>query len=237
MPTLKIKPYLNHLKEFRSRLIYTALFLAATLFAALFFSEKIMIFIKAPLKEMQDVLVYFRPYDKFMAYIKASFFAAVFITVPFALLQLALFIFPALKKNERPAFYALTAAAPVVFIAGCAFSYAVIVPAAVAFFIGFAPGDGIKPFWGVAEYLDMFLALVLLTGAVFELPLPILGLVKAGIIKAEALSKSRKYIIIGILVVAAVITPTPDMVTQLLVSVPMYLLYEATVVIARMIKP
>ena len=122
-----------------------------------------------------------------------------------------------------------------VFMAGCAFAYLIIIPAAVAFFASFSPGDNIRAMWGVAEYMDMFLALVLATGLIFEAPLPVLVLVKTRIISSRALSKARGYVIIGIVVVAGVITPTPDVVTQLLVSAPLYVLYEATVVISKFI--
>jgi sec-independent protein translocase protein TatC len=232
---MNLKPYVRHLEELRLRLIYSLLFFAAAICISLFFSDRIMAFIQFPLKGMQGGLVYFRPYDKFMAYFKAASFAAAGVSIPFVLVQMGLFIYPALKKDEKSYFYFFSVAAPVMFLAGCAFAYTVIIPAAVSFFISFSPGDNIRAMWGIAEYMDMFLALVLATGIIFEAPLPVLAMVKVGLISSKALSEARGYVIIAIVVIAGVVTPTPDIITQLLVSAPLYLLYEASVFLSKFI--
>ena len=125
-------------------------------------------------------------------------------------------------------------AAPAVLRRGF-FAYKIMLPAAFSFFTGFAGQDNILPVWGVSEYFGFISSVIVVTGAVFLLPLVMLLLMKAGIIKHETVSKARPYIIIAIFIIAAVFSP-PDVISQMLVAMPLYLLFEISLLAGRVLK-
>jgi len=225
----------SHLEELRFRIIAVILFFMAAFFISFIFCGRIMEFLQQPITGAVEKLYYFRVYEKFTTYLKISAVTALFFSVPFFLIQLWGFVKPALDSKERSFFTWGLLAAPAVFYGGAFFAYKVMLPAAFSFFTGFAGQDNIQPVWGMTDYFGFLSSVIVVTGAVFLLPLVMLLLIKAGIIKHEAVSKARPYIIIAIFIIAAVFSP-PDVVSQFLVAVPLYLLFEISLFAGRAIK-
>lgn len=227
----KQKGYFDHLEELRLEIIYVLVFFIISCVAAFIFSERIIEFLTAPAKAAGTALNYFKPQEKFVSYVKASFLAGILVTVPFFLYRCALFAAPGLLPEERKPFYAAVFSAPALFYGGAAFAYYVIVPFALSFFHGFG-GYQIAAVWGIENYINLLAAVSVACGAAFLMPAVIFILIRAGIIKAEHIKKYRPYVIIVIFIFAAVITP-PDVITQILIAVPVYLLFELSVLLAN----
>lgn len=225
----------SHLEELRFRIIAVIAFFIAAFFISFFYCGAIMEFLQRPIAGAAEKLYYFRVYEKFTTYLKVSAAAALFFSVPFFLIQLWGFVKPALDSKERNFFAWGLIAAPAVFYGGAFFAYKVMLPSAFSFFAGFAGQDNIQPVWGMTDYFGFLSSVIMLTGAVFLLPLVMLLLMKAGILKYETVSKARAYIIIAIFIIAAVFSP-PDVISQMLVAVPLYLLFEVSLLAGRAIK-
>ncbi len=232
---VKKNSYLYHLEEFRLTLISILVFLLLAFVFSMFYIEKIIIFLQEPVQRFGIKLSYFRPEEKFLTYLKAGFMSAVFISVPFAILRLGWFIYPALKKNERKFFYVFIVLIPLIFYTGSLFAYKIIFPFALQFFYNFAGKNTLMPVWGISNYFDLLIILIIGTGVVFLLPLPFVFLIKANVISVESVNKLRPYIIILILILAAIFSP-PDVISQIMIAIPLYLLFELSVIIGKIIK-
>jgi len=226
--------YLDHLEIFRRNIIFLIFFLGVSFAVSFYFIEELMVFLQAPIQGLDIQLNYFKPYEKFITYIKAAFFTGLFFTVVCGIFLMGGFVYPALKKEEKKYFFFLMLIVPAVFLAGSFFAYRVITPAGFGFFYGFASGDNVRPIWGIGSYLDFLIMVVFATGILFLLPLVFLVFIRAGLVKVRTLSKARPYVAVILLVIAALFTP-PDVVTQVLIAVPLYLLFEITLIIGRMI--
>lgn len=227
--------YLYHLEEFRLTLISILVFLLVAFVFVMLYIEKLIIFLQDPVKNIGIKLSYFSPEEKFLTYIKVGFVSAVFVSVPFAILQIGRFIYPALKKDEKKYFYILGFLLPVIFYFGAFFAYKIIFPFALRFFYNFAGNSALIPLWGISNYFDLLIILVVGTGTVFLLPLPVFFLIKTDIISISAINKFRPYIIIIILIFAAVFSP-PDVISQVIIAVPLYLLFELSVIAGKILK-
>jgi sec-independent protein translocase protein TatC len=171
----------------------------------------------------------------FFAPVKLTFFVALVVAMPWLLYQLWSFVAPGLYKRERRLAVPLLASALMLFYAGCAFAYFLVLPAVFTFLNKVTP-QGVAMMTDINAYLDFVLVVFLAFGASFELPVALVILVLLGWVTPRQLSQWRGYAIVGIFVVAAVITP-PDVVSQLLLAVPMILLYEAGIIAARLVTP
>jgi len=227
--------YFSHIQELRSKIISVLLSVVVLTVICFIFIPHIMNFLEFPLRSAKVQLNYFTPYEKFVTYMKISFFAGLFITAPFALFQAGSFIYPALKKNERKYFFLFAFLIPMMFAVGIVFAYFILIPAAFRFFINFASGDNVQPMWGIGEYFNLILSMLFISGVIFQVPLFLLFLIKIGVLKVETLAKLRKYIIVLIAVLAGIFTP-PDMMSMILMSVSLYLLFELSIIIGRIIR-
>jgi len=198
------------------------------------FISPIIDFLQKPVSALKVQLNYFTPYEKFLVYMKIAFFAGLFLTVPFALFQAGHFIYPALNKKERPYFYVSAFLIPAMFLSGMAFGYLALVPAAFRFFINFAAGDNVRPIWGIDQYFGLILSMVCMSGIIFLVPLLLVFLMKAGVVKPRTLEKFRRHIIVLIAVITGIFAP-PDVMSMVLLSVPLYLLFEASIIIGKII--
>ncbi|MBP7792077.1 MAG: twin-arginine translocase subunit TatC [Candidatus Goldbacteria bacterium] len=232
---LKKGSYLYHLEEFRIVLISIFIILLVSFVFSMTFAEKIVILLQEPIKQTGVKLSYFSPEEKFLTYLKIGFVSAIFISLPFAIILLGRFVYPALKKNERKYFYIFLFLLPVIFYAGGFFAYKIIFPFAIRFFYNFAGGVTLIPVWGISNYFNLLITLITGTGIVFLLPLPLIFLIKAGVISVETINRLRFYIIVVILIIAAVFSP-PDVLSQILVAIPLYLLFEISVIIGKLMK-
>jgi sec-independent protein translocase protein TatC len=227
--------YILHLEELRKRIISVlAAFLLISI-ACFYFINPVMNFLQAPVAGLNVKLSYFTPYEKFMTYMKVAIFSGVFFAIPFMLFQLGGFIYPALKEREKPWFFIFIAMVPLLLFAGFAFGYFVMVPVAFRFFFNFASGDNVQAVWGISSYFDLITSMIFWSGVIFQLPLALVFLMKIRVLKPETLEKFRKIIIVLIVIIAGVFTP-PDVITQVLMAVPMYLLFELSILAGKVIN-
>ena len=234
MPSKKAnneKSYFDHLEDLRFEIIYVLVFFLAACVISFLFSEKLVHLLTEPVRAAGAALNYFKPQEKFISYLKVSFLSGVFLAVPFLLWRAAMFISPGLTPAERPVLTTAVFVSPLLFYSGAAFAYFVIVPFALSFFNSFGGAD-IAPVWGIENYLNLTAAVMAACGAGFLLPALLFGLIKTGVIKTEHVNKFRPYFIIAIFIFAAIITP-PDVITQIMTAVPMYLLFEISVLLAN----
>ncbi|MCX8093621.1 MAG: twin-arginine translocase subunit TatC [Candidatus Goldbacteria bacterium] len=232
---IKKNSYLYHLEELRWTILSILFFLFIAFIFSMFFIEKIIIFLQEPIKDLNIKLSYFRPEEKFLTYLKVGFFSSIFLSIPFAIIRFGYFIYPALKKNEKKYFYIFIILLPLIFYTGVFFAYKIVFPFALRFFYNFAGNNTLIPLWGISNYFDLLIMLTTATGVVFLLPIPLIFFIKAGIISVGVIDKLRPYIIIIILIIAAIFSP-PDVVSQILIAVPLYLLFELSVIIGKIIK-
>ncbi|MDR3279869.1 MAG: twin-arginine translocase subunit TatC [Synergistaceae bacterium] len=234
MPTDAKGEWEEHLEELRRRIISVlAVFFAATVISFVF-SEGIASFFTDPVSHLGARLYSFSPAEKLMAYLHISALSGAVFTAPFFILQTALFIWPALKGAEKTwARFALFSV-PFLFLAGMAASYSFLAPKAISFFLSFASSDGVEPLWSFREYLSLLISLMLAAGVSLQMPLVMLILFALGALDPRMVAKSRSYIVLLIFFLAALITP-PDVISQIMFGVPLYLLFEATLFLGRII--
>ena len=231
-----LKPFLEHLEDLRWMLIKMIVALAVAMVLSFFFAQELLAVLIWPLKRVTDnpqpFLRTLEVTGGFTLAMTLSLYAGIVIACPFLLYFLAQFILPALTRREKglltPAFTAGTA----LFLLGVSLAYFVVIPAGLRFFIEYNKYLGIRSEWTIDNYVSFVSHMTLAFGICFELPLVVLILAKLGIVTHEFLRQKRPYVIVLIFIIAAVITPTTDMVNQSLLAVPMCFLYEACIWIA-----
>lgn len=235
MPVGKTLSYWDHLEILRIKIITILVFLLIASVFSFFFVDNILQILQKPVQGLPVSLNYFKPYEKILAYFKISFYSGLILTIPFGLFQIGSFIYPGLRKKERKLFILSFILIPFIFIAGILFSYFYIAPVAFRFFVNFGIGDSFNFLWSIMEYYDLFVGLLFTCGLIFQLPLIILILIKLKILKVEKLVSFRKYIILAIAIIAAILSP-PDVLSMFLIGVPLYLLFELSVLIGKFIS-
>jgi sec-independent protein translocase protein TatC len=222
-------PLLDHLIELRNRLLWSILALAIAFAVSFYFSEKIYGVLVQPLKNVgQDKLIYTDIFEAFFVQVKVGLFSAMMISFPVFATQMYRFVAPGLYKNEKRAFLPFLLMTPVLFGMGASLAYFGAMPVALKFLLGFQ-GDvgGItqEALPGVGNYLNFSTTFIFGFGVAFQLPVLLMLLERAGIVSRDQLRDGRRYAIVGAFAIAAVLTP-PDVVSQLLLAVPLCLLYE-----------
>jgi sec-independent protein translocase protein TatC len=244
----KPMPLMDHLKELRSRVLWSVGAFIIAFAVCYYFSQQIYAFLAQPLADIlarqsggERRMIFTALYEAFFTYLKVAFFGAAFISFPIWATQLWLFIAPGLYRSEKRAIYPFLLASPFLFVAGAALAYYFIFPLAWQFFISFEtpPGSGGIPIQleaKVGEYLSLVMHMILAFGVAFQLPVLLTLLIKVGILNVETLRKGRRYAIVGMFVVAAIITP-PDIISQIGLAIPLILLYEISIFAARWVAP
>ncbi len=225
--------FLEHLDELRKRLFYTVIVVIGAVIPAWFFHKPLYRILAHPVTQFLPEgkkLAFTSLTAPFMLYIKVSFLAAIFFTAPFIFLQFWLFIAPGLYRKERKYVIPFVLFTTVFFAGGAVFAYFVVFPFACKFFLGM--GSDFDPVITVDQYFSLALRVILGIALVFELPTLSFFLAKIGLITARLMIKYFKYAILVIFIIAAIITPTPDMVTQSIIAVPMIGLYGLSILIA-----
>ena len=221
---------LEHLGELRARVIRSILALAAATAVALLFTPQVFRLLRAPLGEGR--LIAIGPTETIVAYFKIALLSGLVLAMPVITYQLFRFVSPGLTRQERRSLLLLIPAASISFAAGILFAALVLLPFAVGYLQGFL-SDVVAQTWSLSPYISFVTTFLLAMGLVFETPLVIYFLARVGIVTPAFLSHYRRYAIVLLAVVAAVITPTPDPFNMLLVMVPLLLLYELGVLLAR----
>jgi sec-independent protein translocase protein TatC len=230
-------PLLEHLLELRTRLLRCIMALALAFAVCLYFANDIFGFLVRPLTEAfpagQGRLVYTKLYEAFFVEIKVALFAAFFVSFPIIANQLWAFVAPGLYAREKKAFLPFLIATPVLFTTGAALAYFIVMPTAFKWFIGFQGNHGglrLEALPGTGDYLSLVMQFILAFGISFLLPVLLLLLNRAGIVSRKQLTGARRYVIVAITIVAALITP-PDVVSQLMLAIPMLLLFEGSLLV------
>jgi sec-independent protein translocase protein TatC len=227
--------FLDHLEELRWHIVKAAVGLVVAMILCGFFAEFIVQkILLAPLLAVGLKAQVLAPYGIVMLYIQAVLVSGFILSMPNTLYWLWKFVAPGLMPNERRYVSGIVGWTSFLFFGGCAFGYLVLVPTALQFFAGFGT-ENIALNIAVDRYITFLLALVLGTGLVFELPMLSYFLAKLGIMSPEFMRKYRRHAYVVILLVAGLVTPTPDMVTQLLMASPMFVLYEVSIFITKFV--
>ena len=231
-------PLLEHLIELRSRLIKCLAVLGAAFGVCLYFVRDIFTFLIRPLHAAlgPEVKVsYFAPQEAFFSYMNLALYAALMLSLPLLLIQIWAFVAPGLYRHEKRAFFPFIMATPLMFYAGAGLAYSVMLPAALHFFAGFQiEQSGLKVVQEtrVSDYLSFAKTFLLAFGASFELPVLLVLLGSIGVVSAQSLRDARRYAVLGMAVLSALVTP-PDLLSMLGLLVPLIALYEiATVLVA-----
>jgi len=225
-------PLLDHLVELRARLFRCVIALGIAFAVCMYFAQDIFAILVRPLAHAfppgQGRLVYTKLYEAFFVEIKVALFAAFFVSFPVIANQLWAFVAPGLYAKEKRAFLPFLIATPVLFAMGASLAYFVVMPTAFKWFLGFQHMDAGIPqeaLPAMGEYLDLVMRFILAFGISFLLPVLMLLLNRAGIVSKDQAKKARRFVIVGIFIVAAIATP-PDVVSQLLLAFPLLALYE-----------
>ncbi|MFH2012072.1 MAG: twin-arginine translocase subunit TatC [Pseudomonadota bacterium] len=228
-------PFTSHLEELRKRLIICFITVGIGFTASYIFSKKIFAILMMPLIDAMPpggTLIFTGLTEAFLTYLKVSLLTGIFVTSPVLLFQIWSFVSPGLYKREKKYVFPFVALSTVFFVGGALFGYFLVFPSAFKYLMSFA-SETIQPLPSVREYLSLATRLLFAFGIVFELPLFIFFLAKIGLVNAKMLSSKRKYSIVIIFIVAAIITPTPDAITQLMMAVPLLILYELSIWVAK----
>lgn len=237
-------PLIEHLIELRQRLMYALIAIVILFLICFYFANEIFNILVIPYQQgagSSDVRFIFTALqEKFFVDVRIAFFGALFLGFPVIATQIYKFVAPGLYKNEKGAFLPFLVATPVLFFAGACLVYFLIMPLATSFFLSLEQSGGegraeITNMQSVRAYLDLIMLLIFAFGLVFQLPVAITLLSKAGLVEAETLANKRKYAILAAFVAAALLTP-PDPISQLGLAIPTLILYEISILAARRIE-
>ncbi len=227
-------PFTAHLEELRNRLIKCFIAVGVGFVASYAFKEKLFYILVAPLKQVMkegDTLIYTHLPEAFFTFLKTALISGVMLASPIILYQFWMFVAPGLYDREKRLLVPVLLLSTIFFVGGAMFGYFVVFPFGFKFFLSFAT-DTIRPMPSMKEYLSFSAKLLLAFGIVFELPLVITFLARLGVVTVDFLQKYRKYAILLFFCGAAILTP-PDVVTQIMMALPLILLYEVSILGAR----
>ena len=221
----------DHLDELRTRIIYSLGFLAVAFAVCFWQSDVILDVAAAPLPEAHKALVVLAPTEAFMTTVTVCAYAAIIVSAPFTSYQVFAYILPAFSPRERRAILPMLFTIPLLFLVGCVFAYFVVLPAAINFLLSFN-GEQFAIQLRAREYYSFFSMTLLAGGVVFELPIVILALVRLRILTVDQLRQNRRYAYLICAVIAAAL-PGVDPISMLIETVPLLVLYELSILLAR----
>jgi sec-independent protein translocase protein TatC len=233
--------FLEHLEELRRRIIYALLAVAVAFLACWFYAERIFGLMQQPIMHalasqgLEQKLVYLNPTEPFNMYLKVALFTAIFVASPFVLYQVWMFISPGLYRHEKRYVIPFMAFSVALFLAGGYFGYRIVYPAALDFLIEY--GRQFQPMITIGEYTNLFLTIVLGLGLIFELPIVVFFLSIMGVVTAGWMWRNLRYSILAIFALAAILTPTTDIMNLCIFAAPMIGLYLLSILIAWTFNP
>lgn len=233
--------FLAHLEELRKRIIWSVLYIAVGFGACWYYAEKIFGYMQRPIMEalqrnhMSQTLVYLNPTEPFNIYLKVGLIAGIFVASPFVLYQVWAFISPGLYRHEKRYVLPFMFSTVFLFLAGGYFGYRIVYPAALDFLVGY--GKQFTPMITISEYTDLFMVIILGLGIVFEMPILVFFLALMGIVSAGWMWRNLRYSILVIFIIAAIITPTTDIMNMCVFAAPMIVLYILSIFVAWLVHP
>lgn len=232
-------PLLDHLVELRSRLVRSVLALAIGFGVCLYFADPILDFLVKPLKDAfpsgEGQLIFTKLYEVFFVELKVALFAGFFVSFPIIANQLWAFVAPGLYAKEKKAFLPFLIATPLLFTGGAALAYYVVMPTAFRWFLGFegtAGGLEVEALPSAGDYLSLVMQFILAFGVCFLLPVLLLLLNRAGIVSRKQFASARRYVVVGVVALAAIVTP-PDPGSQIILAIPLLILFEGSLLLMR----
>ena len=239
--TLPAMGFLEHLEELRRRIIYCIIAVSIGFFACWGYADRIYEIMQKPImvalehNGMSEKLVYLNPTEPFNMYLKVAALAGLFVTSPFVLYQVWAFISPGLYRNEKRYVMPFMFSTVGLFIAGGIFGYKLVYPQALEFLIGY--GKQFQPMITIGEYTDLFLTIIIGMGVIFEMPILVFFLSLMGIVTAGWMWRNLRYSILVIFIIAAILTPTTDILNMCIFAAPMVALYVFSIAIAYLVHP
>jgi len=230
--------FLEHLVELRSRLLKACLAILVILIALLPFARKLYAWLSAPLTAVLpegSTMIAIDVASPFLTPFKLALPLSFILAIPIVLYQLWAFVAPALYRQEKRLARPLLYSSVILFYAGCAFAYFAVFPLVFGFFTRVAP-EGVTVMTDISKYLDFVMTLFLAFGITFEVPIATIILVATGVTTIDQLSRARGYVVVGAFALGMVLTP-PDVISQTLLALPMWLLFEAGILMARILLP
>jgi sec-independent protein translocase protein TatC len=228
--------FLTHLVELRTRLLYAIAGWLLLALALIPFGNRLYGMLATPFRSTLPEgaqMIAIDPASPFFTPLKLSFFVALIIAMPWVIYQIWSFVAPGLYRNEQRLAVPLLVSSTLLFYAGCAFAFYLVLPTVFGFMQAVAP-DGVAVMTDISRYLDFVLVIFLAFGVTFEVPVATVILVALGWVTIEQLKASRSYVVVAAFVIAAVLTP-PDVVSQLMLAIPMVILYEIGIIAARLV--
>jgi sec-independent protein translocase protein TatC len=223
--------FLDHLEELRKRVIRCLFFIIIFSIVAYFFSEQIINFVSKPIPH----LYFMSPTEAFAIRIKLSLIVGLIVSVPVIFYQAWQFVVPGLLEKEVRIVIPVVVSSTVFFLTGAVFCFFLVLPVGIKFLLGFGT-EKLSPLIKITDYINFISYMTLAFGAVFELPVLSYFLAKIGVISAPTLRKGRRYAIVIILIVAAALTPGPDIFSQLMLAGPLYILYEISIIVVMITR-
>ncbi|MFA4991437.1 MAG: twin-arginine translocase subunit TatC [Candidatus Omnitrophota bacterium] len=223
----------QHLDELRGRLIASLLFFLACSILSFFFVDELAYLLKLPARGAIKDFIFLSPTEGFVSYVRISLLSGFICAVPFMLVQMGYFFMPALPFNRRAPVFIWLGSSFSLFIMGAAFAYFVALPFAIKFLVDFAKGAAV-PMISIGKYFSFATAFLLTGAAIFQIPVIMGFLSSMGVLSAAFLSRNRRYAVVCIFIVSAVITPTQDVMNMLIFALPMMGLYEVGVLVSRL---
>lgn len=231
------QPLVQHLIELRDRLLRALAVILAIFLGLFYFANDIYTFVAQPLQKFLPEgtsMIATEVASPFLTPFKLTLFVSLFLAMPFLLFQFWQFIAPALYRNERRLALPLMVSSVFLFYGGIAFAYYVVFPLVFGFFTAIAP-EGVAVMTDISSYLDFIMKLFFAFGLAFEIPVATVILIAAGISTPESLANKRPYIIVGCFILGMLLTP-PDVISQLLLAIPMWLLFEVGIVMGKLVQ-
>jgi len=231
----------DHLEELRTRLILTFAGLLIGVIVCLFFGKFFINILTIPfgkalgtenvLRQLQTI----KPAEGFLVYVKVCLFFGLLVSSPWVFWQIWSFVSSGLYKHERNFVHAVVPASSILFITGALFFLFAIAPLAMSFFIRINEGLSVSSNWTIQSYMDLILGLTLVFGIAFQLPIAIIFAERMGLVSVPALQKGRKFVILALVIIAAMATP-PDVISQIALATPLYILFESSILICKFLR-
>ncbi|WP_306538074.1 twin-arginine translocase subunit TatC [Megasphaera sp.] len=218
----------DHLTELRGRIIKSVIAVAVGVAFCAWQIDAVVAFLTSPVERLYVM----KPAEAFLIYMKIALWSGVIAASPVLFYQLWAFLLPAFTRHEKKGLLLFVPLSTMLFLGGISFSFFIVLPQGLRFFMSFAM-ESVQPLWSLAGYLEFAVLMVVPFGVIFNLPVALVVLARMGLVSSIQLKSFRKYVIVISFAIAAVITPTTDMISQSLLAVPMIILYEVSLVFIR----